>query len=352
MWRVYQTNWPKKYPALLLSLVTLGLLVTLPVSAQQPFDLTVSPHFFDLAVKPGGSLKDTIRLHNNGSAPLTLTIEIKKLHTQGDQGEVIPADIPSTDEFINWIRLPNATLTVPPGEWVEVPFEITASPQAAFGYYYAFVMSQRSPESTNTTAKLTGGVAIPILLKIERPDAVASAQLIQFKSRNFINEYLPIDFQIQIKNTGTVHIKPRGNIFIHSSKSKDAALLEVNPELGSILPNSLRVFESAWDDGFMVQEPVVVDKQVSLDSNGQPRTKLMLHWDKLPKLRFGRYTAQLVMVYDDGQRDVPLEGETTFWVVPYRVIGAAIVGLLTLVLAIRLLLKRYIRRQVRRYRRQ
>ena len=47
-----------------------------------------------------------------------------------------------------------------------------------------------------------------------------------------------------------------------------------------------------------------------------------LKWDssKLSHLRIGRYTANLVMTYDDGKRDVPLEAVVSFWVIPWRLI--------------------------------
>jgi hypothetical protein len=31
----------------------------------------------------------------------------------------------------------------------------------------------------------------------------------------------------------------------------------------------------------------------------------------------------MLLVYDDGTRDIPIEGVVTFWVMPWRVIGAA-----------------------------
>ncbi|MBX4197687.1 hypothetical protein KW801_04025, partial [Candidatus Saccharibacteria bacterium] len=47
-----------------------------------------------------------------------------------------------------------------------------------------------------------------------------------------------------------------------------------------------------------------------------------LRWDfsKLPHLKFGHYTANLLAAYDNGQRDVPLEASVSFWVVPWRLI--------------------------------
>jgi hypothetical protein len=46
------------------------------------------------------------------------------------------------------------------------------------------------------------------------------------------------------------------------------------------------------------------------------------------KLRFGHYTAKLALVYNDGQRDVPISGTLSFWVVPWRMVGIGLVVLL------------------------
>ncbi|MBA3757574.1 hypothetical protein H0X09_01800, partial [Candidatus Saccharibacteria bacterium] len=64
------------------------------------------------------------------------------------------------------------------------------------------------------------------------------------------------------------------------------------------------------------------------------------------KLRFGHYTADLVLVYNDGQRDVPVTASVSFWVVPWRLLGVIfglavlIVALITYIIILRRRLKR------------
>ena len=123
-----------------------------------------------------------------------------------------------------------------------------------------------------------------------------------------------------MKNTGNVHIAPRGNIFINQGNNKDIAILEINQEKGSIIPNSSRVFDTTWSDGFPLYEQKVVDGKVVLDKNGQAEKKLTWDWNNASKLRFGKYTGKMLLIYDDGQRDIPIEGEVSFWVVPWRLI--------------------------------
>ena len=47
------------------------------------------------------------------------------------------------------------------------------------------------------------------------------------------------------------------------------------------------------------------------------------------KLRFGRYWAKVVVVYNNGQSDIPTTAMVSFWVVPWKFIG---IGLLILIL--------------------
>jgi hypothetical protein len=49
-------------------------------------------------------------------------------------------------------------------------------------------------------------------------------------------------------------------------------------------------------------------------------------WKDAAKLRFGKYQAKLLLIYDDGHRDVPLEGTVSFWVVPWRLLLALLVN--------------------------
>ncbi|MBI2439487.1 MAG: hypothetical protein HYV45_02715, partial [Candidatus Moranbacteria bacterium] len=53
-------------------------------------------------------------------------------------------------------------------------------------------------------------------------------------------------------------------------------------------------------------------------------------WNDASKLRFGKYQAKLLLIYDDGTRDIPIEGMVSFWVVPWRIIFGFI-GILLLV---------------------
>jgi hypothetical protein len=307
-------------------------------------DLTVSPIFFDFSSNPGQIVSDKVRLRNNGSSNLNLKAEVKKL-TASDVRDANLEDPKPEDQFVNWVKFEDPTIEARPKEWIDVPFTIAIPNDASFGYYFAFTFTQDQSIKTpdQPTAVILGSVAVPVLLNVKSPNAKVEGQLEEFKAKSFVNQFLPIEFDVKVKNTGNVHIKPRGNIFIRGGGEKELAILEVNEGMGNILPDGTRTFNALWDDGFIINETV--------EENGQTVKKMRINWNKLTSFRFGPYTANLLMVYDNGTRDVPLEASTTFWVIPYIPLAIILIGFIVLFLVMKYLLRSYVKSQLKRQKR-
>lgn len=316
--------------------------------AQQALDVTVNPSSLDLTLKPGDVIKDKIRVRNNTTSPVTLSIDINKLGPD-EKGNLVLQDTKPEDTFISWLKLDSPQVVARPREWTDIPFTLSVPKDAAFGYYYTFTIRQAKTDTSGTNnIALTGAAAVPLLLNVKKDGAKLEASVVDFKANSFINEYLPVDFTIDVKNTGNVHLRPRGNVFIGAPGTKDIGILEVNDSLGAVLPGMTRAYTTAWDDGFIVRTPVMEHGEAKLDSHGKPETTLTVNWNKLTSFRIGPYTAHAVIVYDDGKRDVALEASTTFWVIPYTQIAILLGGIIAVILSIRLMLKRYIASQLKK----
>ncbi len=317
--------------------------------AQTPsnYDVTVSPVFFDFSSNPGDTVIDKVRIRNNTSSPLPIKLGVQRL-TGDESGDLTLRDT-SDDDSLSWIKFNQDSIIAKPLEWTDVPFTITIPKDAAYGYYYAITFTQ---DNTNPLAKtgvaLTGVAAVPILLNVRKEGAKAEAKILNFSVNSYINEYLPIDFTVKLENTGNIHVRPRGNIFISGGQGKDIAILDVNGSLANVIPNTKRDFKVSWSDGFLVKEPVMEDGQVKLDKNGKAIEKLTINWNKLTSFRMGKYTANLLMIYDSGKRDVSLESTVTFWVLPYKAIIAGIIFIALLILVVRFALRIYIKREIRK----
>ncbi len=64
----------------------------------------------------------------------------------------------------------------------------------------------------------------------------------------------------------------------------------------------------------------LVNGQPSLAKDGKPKQDLKYDFTRVDKFRFGRYTAKLLVVYNDGKQDVPIESELSFWVIPWKIL--------------------------------
>lgn len=313
-------------------------------------DLTVSPPVIELTAKPGDTVQEKFRVRNNTSTPIDLQISVRRLISDPTDGNPVPEDEAKGEE-LSWVTMEPAEFTARPSEWQDIGFTIEIPDTASYGYYYVFrIAPKEGSEVTTTGAEVKGEILIVTLLNVKKDGANSKTELVNFRANSNINEYLPVEFMVKLANKGNVHVKPRGNIFISRGGGNEISILEVNPNVGSILPGGTREFASSWGEGFIVREPVMENDSVKLDENGNPVTKLVINWNKLTNFRIGPYTAQLLMVYDDGARDVTIEGSTTFWVIPYTALAVILAVLIVLFFIIKYLLRWYVRREVSRSR--
>lgn len=323
------------------SLVLFGMFFFVSSVSAQTTDaglrLITSPLPINIVTEPGKTVQTELKVKNGGTQTETLQINLMKFKAYEESGKPQLMEREETDDFLNWVTFSETTFTLAPDEWKTVTATFTVPETAAFGYYYAFVFSRAedpTERESNQTA-LVGGTAVLVLLEARVPDAKREVTVTEFFANKRFYEFLPATFTVKLKNTGSVHIAPRGNIFIDSGSSKDIAILEVNSEKGNILPESSRAFDAAWDDGFPRYINKIEDGKVVLDETNHPVTELKWDWNDASKLRFGKYTAKLLLIYDDGTHDVPIEGQLTFWVVPWRIVIALIVIALFFFIGIR-----------------
>ena len=284
------------------------------------FDLTTSPLPINLAGPPGSTLDTDIRFKNGATSTQELKVTLMKFSAAGDDGRPTIADRAPGDDYFNWVSFSPQTFDAQPNVWQTVRMTIKLPQSAAFGYYYAVVFSPaKTPRPTGKQNVLLGSTAVLVLVNAQAPGEQRTANVVSFTADHRFYEFLPATFMAKLRNSGNIHLVPTGDIFIKKG-SKAVATLNVNAGLGNILPGTNRIFTASWNDGF----PRYVTKQVNgnlvLDKNDKPETSLQWDFSRASKLKFGHYTAHLTMAYDNGQRDVPMEAELSFWVVPWRVI--------------------------------
>lgn len=305
-----------------------------PASASaadsKPLNLITSPLPINLVAKPGTSVTTDIKVKQNSGGTERLRVSLMKFSAYGDEGKPRLIDREAADTYFDWVKFDRPSFVAPNNVWQTVKMTITLPKTAAFGYYYAVVFTREGDDATQTgnTNSISGGSAVLVLLEANVPGAKREVSLVSLTSKHNVYEFLPASFDVKLKNTGNVHVVPHGNVFILKG-DKQIATLDVNGEQGNILPGSNRIYLTEWADGFPHLEKTVEDGKVKLDKKDQAVTHLV--WnnglgskDLKPHLRMGKYTAHLFAVYDNGTRDVPVEAEITFWVIPWRLLAGTL----------------------------
>ncbi len=304
---------------LLCGVITASSVLLSPNASAQTageFSLQVSPSPLVTTIKPGQTTELELKIRNTGTNPEDLKIDSRSFTFNSTTGAVslddtIPPDIGQ------WVSFASPSFTVQPGQWFTQKVRIALPKDTGFSYSFALVISrQNTPQPTESGRLIKGSVAVFTLLNVDRPGATRKLDVVELEADKQIYEYLPSRIKVRFKNTGNSILQPYGNIFIQrgSDGASPIATLAVNENKGYILPGSIRSLETTWGDGFP-----------SFKTNTDGTTGEVWDWSKITSFRIGQYTAKLVGVYNDGSRDIPIEGEVTFWVLPWKIIAGVII---------------------------
>ncbi|HSW47515.1 MAG TPA: hypothetical protein VLG67_00385 [Candidatus Saccharimonadales bacterium] len=313
-----------------------------PVKAPTaPINLTLSPTFINLATDPGKEVSSQLRVTNNNAFTEYFKIDIAKYQvgSDGERLNIVPLD--KNDEFGKWVTFQDPEFEISSNQTKTLKFTIAPPKEAALGYYYAFIIRRVTEQAGANTTVLTGAPAFTTVLEVRSPNAKRELQLVSFSTDQSFYEYLPSTFNVTFKNTGNIHIVPHGDIFIDQGSKKDIAILKINEGQGNILPGATRTYTATWDDALIARVPKMENGKELRDSKGNIEYSVKFDSEKpLSKFRIGNYKANLLSVYDNGKRDVPLESNLSFWVLPWKLIGIILIVIIGPVLLYHLISKR------------
>ena len=309
---------------LLLSLAAILVLApALPAQAAD-FNLPASPLPINLTTKPGQTISTPLKVQNTGTQTVTINVGLKKFGPTDNTGKPTILDPAPSDDFIQWVHFSETSFKAEPNVWHTVTMTISPPKDSAFGYYYAVIFSHADGQTTTTTKNIhstvKGAIASLVLLDVNAPGEKRQLAATKFTSKHKVYEYLPATFTVTVHNTGNVHAIPAGDIFIGRNSKSSIAALDLNQAHGNVLPNTDRQFEVSWNDGYPSYKPKTINGQVQSESSGTPRQTLSWDGFSFKRFRIGKYHAHLVMTYNNGTRDVPVEGDLGFWVFPWRLL--------------------------------
>jgi len=295
--------------------------------AQQSLDLTISPYKFEETVSPGQTISDSIKIINNSDKEMLMKVEVYDFKPSGEEGRQTFISPESDDPYIDyslstWIDIDTGPFIIGPKKTKEINFSIKVPGSAEPGGHYAAIFigpssSEDMEEGQSGSDFYEGGLSVRgnigslLIIRVEG-EVYELAKIVGFNSINKLWEGPPITLKTRFHNFSNVHLKPVGFIDIFDIFGRKIDTLGVNKEKGNVLPVSIRMFETIWEN----------------------------------KRAFGRYTARLSMAY--GEKNKVITEETAFWVFPWKKISIWISGLIILIVILIWGIKRYNRRIIRK----
>lgn len=291
--------------------------------------LEIAPPVLNIKANPGETVQSKISLRDVSPSPLVVRNQVNDFVAAGEDGTpkiLLDEDTtaePSPYSLKAWIQaLPEFTLQ--PREVTELPLTIRVPANAAPGGYYAVIRFTASPPGLEGSGvSLSASLGTLVLLRVNG-DAKESASVEEFSAtkngeKKALFESAPITFTTRIRNSGSSHEQPTGQIAVKDMFGNAIANVNVNLNQSNILPGSVRRFD-------------------------QPLDKTVIG----NRILFGRYTADLKLSY--GTKGQTLTASTSFWVIPYRMVGFAILLLIIAFVIIRIAIRRYNERLIERSR--
>lgn len=296
-----------------------AFLLTLPLKSSA---LTVSPPKFEFSADPGEVLNGKIGLLNNSDQPMTLYASFERVESKGSYGE--PIFTREVTGLASWIEVEPQQITLEPGASQEAQFTIKVPENAPPGGHYAAIFWGTKPPDKKTGISVGSRIAVLVLLNVSG-DVVESGEVTEFRANKRVFSSLPIGFSYSLRNSGTVYLKPSGELAVFNIFGQSKAALTANPLNFNVLPGTNRFFEIIWQ-----KEGAAEQEYGKGFFSGLKREK--------ENFALGWFRAVLTVEFGGTGR---AEEEFSFFVLPWRIITISLIAALLLIGLFILLLKRY-----------
>jgi len=325
--------------------------------AEAPLNLIILPNKREYQGMPGGSIRGTVRVRNNGLAPVENMVPVvvdfgPSGNETGDPRVIEREDDPYGYRLSPWIRYEQEPVTIEAENSVEIEYLIEIPEDAIPGGRYGMLyLEQVTPGEGQSAVGVRTRLGSLILVTVLGPMNI-DADIVEFYTGKNLYEYLPVDFHVRVENRGNIHIAPVGSIFIHDWQDRWVGTVHVNSNAGNVLPESIRRFSGFWSEAFLVNEFVRdIDGNLVLDASGDEQRELTINWNDWNLFRFGRYEARALIVFDDpsGRNEHQMVATTTFWVIPWKLILIILGSIFLLTVVARYTIRRYNDRLIREY---
>jgi hypothetical protein len=303
--------------------------------------LTVSPARLEITGDPGKTLSGDFTIINEQQVDQVYYTSVENFEAQGESGTPSFSSA-SKEGLATWITV-QEKIEIKRGERMKIPFTVSVPLNAdAGGHFAAVFLTTQPPQAQGSEVSIGAKVGMLLLLRvsgnIKEDGAIAS--FVTTAGTNFYTN-LPVNFAYRFSNSGNDRVNPYGAVTIKNIFGMVTTEINANPNLGNVLPNSIRKFDVKWSGSD------AAPSSVSFFDN------VVFQWRNFA---MGKYTATLGLTFGSTGT---ASSQVSFYVLPWQLITTLLIGLFVLYVIIHLLIKHHdkviieqIRRATRKVRRE
>lgn len=276
-------------------------------------DFVVGPGRFEIEIKPGETVTKEIMVTNRISEGRTFELFVEDV-TAGESGSAVKLLGSERGPYTlkDYISFPKTQFTLGLGERARIPVTISIPADAEPGGRYGSVLITTLRDDRGDDDEGAPSARSPIIARIgtlffitvpgdmERSGRTTGLTLIDKK---WWYESGPIKFAVAYENTGSIHLNPYGELRVRNMFGEEVGFSQLEPWF--VMPKALRSREVIWDREFLL----------------------------------GRYTATVLV--NRGYEDIVDEQTVVFWVLPWKIVGGAFLGLFVLFFISRLFFRTF-----------
>ena len=265
--------------------------------------VTVGPVKLEISADPGDVVRGELFLMNDEKETKIFSPVFEKFIEENGSKKFTAEEV----DLASWFEI-NYPITLKPQESKNIPFILRIPKNASPGGHFAVIWWSAAVPGAGQVSIVTRA-GILVYLRVSG-DIKEEAKIIQFNTDKKIYWRSPVNFSINLENSGNVYLKPKGEITIKNLFGGIKAIIDVNKKDVSILPQSKKNITEQWNfSGFI----------------------------------FGPYRVRMNLVYGESQKQI--QKTLWFFVLPLKLIGIIILIILIVFIAIpqynRWLLRKY-----------
>jgi hypothetical protein len=222
--------------------VALAMVFEVPAhAAGGPQQLALSPAIQERSLHAGTTSEQQVVLSNLTNEPLTISAYAGSFILN----EKLDPKYRAMYDASTWFYIPEPEFVLQPLERRRITYSVTVPLEAEPGGHYAtlyfesLIPASKSKQDAFSASPKVGMLALITV----KGDIVERAEIASFKVPR-VHEKGPVPIQLNLRNTGNVHLLPAGRVKIYDGRGRMITELPVDP--GFTMPRTTRAYNLTW----------------------------------------------------------------------------------------------------------